>query len=57
MGAWNFVDDYIEEILIKIKHKILRSKYVGRIACASPATGYGSYHTKEQKQLIEEALS
>jgi len=57
MGAWHFADDYLEETLIKIKHKISRAKYVGRIACASPATGYGSYHAKEQKQLIDEALS
>ncbi|GDX35999.1 2-oxoglutarate dehydrogenase subunit E1 [Alphaproteobacteria bacterium] len=56
MGAWHFVDDYIEEVLLQIKHKTSRSKYVGRIACASPATGYGSYHTREQKQLISQAL-
>jgi 2-oxoglutarate dehydrogenase E1 component len=57
MGAWHFVDDYFEEVLIQVKHKISRAKYVGRIDCASPATGYGSYHAKEQKQLIDEALS
>jgi 2-oxoglutarate dehydrogenase E1 component len=57
MGAWHFVDDYLEEILVKIKHKISRAKYVGRIACASPATGYGSYHAKEQKQLIDECFN
>lgn len=56
MGAWKFVDDLIEESLIETKHKSSRPKYVGRIACASPATGYGSYHTREQKALIEEAL-
>ncbi|MBM3590632.1 MAG: 2-oxoglutarate dehydrogenase E1 component [Alphaproteobacteria bacterium] len=57
MGAWKFVDDLIEEILITIKHKNSRPKYVGRIACASPATGYGSYHAREQKVLIDQALS
>ncbi len=56
MGAWKFVDDLIEESLIEVKHKNSRAKYVGRIACASPATGYGSYHAKEQKNLIDEAL-
>ncbi len=56
MGAWKFVDDLIEEVLTEAKHKITRPKYVGRIACASPATGYGSYHAREQKALIEEAL-
>lgn len=56
MGAWKFVDDLIEETLIEAKHKSARPKYAGRIACASPATGYGSYHAREQKALIEEAL-
>jgi 2-oxoglutarate dehydrogenase E1 component len=56
MGAWKFVDDFIEEALLETKHKAGRAKYVGRIACASPATGYGSYHAKEQKNLIDEAL-
>lgn len=50
MGAWKFVEELIEET-------ISRPKYVGRIACASPATGYGSYHAREQKKLIDEALS
>lgn len=57
MGSWKFVDDLIEESLIESKHKSLRPKYVGRVSCASPATGYGSYHVREQKALIEEALS
>ena len=56
MGAWKFVDDLIEEVLIENKHKNSRAKYVGRIASASPATGYGSYHSREQKKLIDEAL-
>lgn len=56
MGAWKFVDDLIEEVLVDVKHKTQRAKYVGRVACASPATGYGSYHAKEQKSLIDEAL-
>jgi 2-oxoglutarate dehydrogenase E1 component len=57
MGAWQFVSDLIEETLLAIKHKSSRAKYIGRIACASPATGYGSYHAKEQKNLIDESLS
>jgi len=51
MGAWNFVSELIEETISS------RPKYVGRIACASPATGYASYHAREQKKLIDEALS
>lgn len=57
MGAWKFVEELIEETLLEIKHKFSRAKYVGRISCASPATGYGVYHAKEQKKLIDEALS
>jgi len=57
MGAWKFVEDLFEETALSVKHKNPRAKYVGRIACASPATGYGSYHAKEQKKLIDEALS
>jgi 2-oxoglutarate dehydrogenase E1 component len=56
MGAWKFVDDLIEEVLLENKHKNSRAKYVGRVASASPATGYGSYHSREQKKLIDEAL-
>ncbi|MBU6140336.1 MAG: 2-oxoglutarate dehydrogenase E1 component [Proteobacteria bacterium] len=50
MGAWKFVEELIEET-------VSRPKYVGRISSASPATGYASYHAKEQKKLIDEALS
>ena len=57
MGAWKFVDELIEDALVEIKHKTSRPKYVGRVSCASPATGYASYHAKEQKKLIDEALS
>ena len=57
MGAWKFVDDLIEEVLLENKHKNSRAKYVGRVASASPATGYGSYHSREQKKLIDEAIN
>ena len=57
MGAWKFVDELIEESAIKAGHKNPRPKYIGRVACASPATGYASYHKEEQEALIKEALS
>lgn len=56
MGGWHFVNERLEEILIAIKAKNPRARYVGRIACASPATGYSKYHSREQSQLIEEAI-
>ncbi|MDA0902413.1 MAG: 2-oxoglutarate dehydrogenase E1 component [Proteobacteria bacterium] len=57
MGAWSFVHELIEEVLVNQKAKHNRPVYVGRVACASPATGYASYHAREQKALIDEALS
>jgi len=56
MGAWSFIHELVEEVLVEIKHKNSRPKFVGRIPSASTATGYGSYHAKEQKALIETAL-
>jgi 2-oxoglutarate dehydrogenase E1 component len=56
MGSWSFINELLEEVLIAIKHKFSRAKYVGRVACASPATGYASYHAREQKALVEEVL-
>ncbi len=57
MGSWHFISELLEEVLIAIKAKNPRAKYVGRVACASPATGYASYHAKEQKDLVAEALN
>jgi 2-oxoglutarate dehydrogenase E1 component len=57
MGAWQFIEPFIEEVLLNIKHKSKRPIYVGRKASASPAAGYMKLHEKEQKQLIKEALS
>ena len=57
MGAWSFIEPWIEEVLVDSKHKSKRPEYVGRPASASPAAGYSKVHEKEQKKLIEEALS
>jgi 2-oxoglutarate dehydrogenase E1 component len=53
MGAWNFVQEYIEEIMEKIGHKQNRLKYIGRAKSASPATGYASYHLQQQQEIIK----
>ena len=55
MGSWFFIRDYIDEILEESKIN-LRLKYAGRVASASPATGYASYHKEEQENLINEAI-
>jgi 2-oxoglutarate dehydrogenase E1 component len=56
MGAWNFIDRRLEAACLKAKSKSSRPQFVGRVAAASPATGYASVHNREQKKLIEEAL-
>ena len=56
-GAWSFIDPFIEEVLIGMKHKYTRAKYVGRRRSASPATGSNARHNAEQNALIDDALS
>jgi 2-oxoglutarate dehydrogenase E1 component len=56
MGAWFFVDRRIEQVLTKYKSKFNRPLYVGRSEAASPATGSFSRHTKEQLDLVNQAL-
>jgi len=54
--GWYFVNDLIEEILVEIKAKCNRPEYMGRVASASPATGYNVYYLKEQQALISAVL-
>jgi 2-oxoglutarate dehydrogenase E1 component len=56
-GYWHFVDRRIENVLVKLKHKAGRPKFVGRPSAAAPATGLMSRHVEEQKKLIDEALT
>ena len=52
-GAWSYVSEhflYNEKIGVKLD-------YVGRLATASPATGYKKVHVKEQADLIERAFA
>ncbi len=57
MGAWMFVLPRLQYILDMISCVNKRPVYVGRNASASPATGYMSAHIKEQKLLLEQALT
>lgn len=57
-GYWSFVDPFIEDVLIKLKHKPgMRARYIGRVAAAAPATGILKRHNAEQAKLVDEALS
>jgi len=57
MGAWGFVAPRIEDIMESMDHSQIRLKYVGRKIAASPAAGYLKIHSKEQQQVIEQALA
>ena len=57
MGAWTFVEPRLEEVAESIGRKGLRIKYAGRSESASTATGLLSKHIKEQKALVNEALT
>jgi len=57
MGAWNFVDRRIEQVLSGLDIAAKRAAYVGRPEAASPATGLAKRHVKEQAKLVDAALS
>ena len=56
MGAWGFVNDFIEEVALEIGAAHPRPRYAGRPSAASPATGLASRHRTEQAALVEDAL-
>ena len=56
MGAWTFIEPFLEESLIELGCKHTRPKYVGRKASASTATGIASKHKAEQQAIIDEAF-
>jgi 2-oxoglutarate dehydrogenase E1 component len=56
MGAWFFVDTFIEWVLNQIQAKQRRPRYAGRPAMASTATGLMSKHQMQLKAFLEEAL-
>ncbi|HEV7255146.1 MAG TPA: 2-oxoglutarate dehydrogenase E1 component [Mesorhizobium sp.] len=56
MGAWTFVDPYLEWVLSHIEAKHRRARYAGRPAAASPATGLMSKHQEQLAAFLEDAL-
>ena len=56
MGAWAFIEPYLEWVLNRIKAKHKRARYSGRPASASPATGLMSKHLAELQAFLEDAL-
>jgi 2-oxoglutarate dehydrogenase E1 component len=57
MGAWFFVDTFLEWVLNQIGAKHRRTRYAGRPASAATATGLMSKHLAQLKQLLDDALA
>ncbi len=57
MGAWNFVDPYLEWVFMQAGSKVSRPRYVGRPASAATATGVMPKHLAQLKALLDEALA
>lgn len=56
MGAWSFIDPYLEWVLAHIDAKYQRVRYTGRSAAASPATGMMSKHKSQLEAFLEDSL-
>jgi 2-oxoglutarate dehydrogenase E1 component len=56
MGAWAFVQPYLEWVMEQAHSASKRPRYVGRAASASTATGLMSIHLKQVKAFLDEAL-
>ncbi|MHB0950671.1 MAG: 2-oxoglutarate dehydrogenase E1 component [Allorhizobium sp.] len=56
MGAWSFIDPYLEWVLAHIDAKYQRVRYTGRPAAASTATGLMSKHLAQLEAFLEDAL-
>src|SRR4030081_2803739 len=56
MGAFAFLEPYLEWVLNQLGAKSKRPTYAGRAASAATATGQMSQHLKQLKALLDEAL-
>ncbi len=56
MGAWSFIDPYLEWVLAHIEAKHQRVRYTGRPSAASTATGMMSKHLEQLAAFLEDAL-
>jgi len=57
MGAWMFLEGFLEGVANEAGFKKPRPRYAGRRAAASPATGIQSWHKAQQAQLLDDALT
>ncbi|WP_213773926.1 2-oxoglutarate dehydrogenase E1 component [Bradyrhizobium sp. dw_78] len=57
MGAWHFIEPYLEWVLNQINAPNRRPRYAGRAASAATATGLMSKHLAQLKAFLDEALN
>jgi len=57
MGAWHFIEPYLEWVLNQIGASNKRPRYAGRAAAAATATGLMSKHLAQLKALLDDALN
>jgi len=57
MGAWTFVDPWLELTLAKMDIGAKRARYVGRPASASTAAGLMSRHLRELQNFLRQAFA
>jgi 2-oxoglutarate dehydrogenase E1 component len=57
MGAWTFVEPYLEWVLNQVDARMRRPRYAGRAASAATATGLMSKHLGQLNAFLEEALA
>ena len=57
MGAWSFVEPYLEWVLGQVGGKSKRPRYAGRPAAAATATGLMSKHLAQLKAFLDECFA
>ena len=57
MGAWHFIEPYLEWVFNQIGAVHKRPRYAGRPAMAATATGLMSKHLAQLKAFLDEALN
>ncbi|MBN9042111.1 MAG: 2-oxoglutarate dehydrogenase E1 component [Rhizobiales bacterium 62-47] len=56
MGAWHFIEPYLEWVLNQVGGASRRPRYTGRAAAAATATGLMSKHLAQLKAFLDDAL-
>src|SRR5271155_1127921 len=57
MGAWHFIEPYLEWVLNQVNATYKRPRYAGRAAAAATATGLMSKHLAQPQALLDDALN